>query len=331
MRDTLDAVHARGMETPSTEVGNSVDALTAKFRDDVIGGLSCRQKRVPSRWLYDDRGSELFEESTRVPEYYPARVETGILHDCGRAIANFCGENMTIVEYGAGAGTKTEILLRALRTPRIYLPVDISADYLDTTAKRMRRVFPKLATRPIAADFSTDFELPDWIPSCNRVVFFPGSTIGNLNGDEVGAILKRMRVLVGRSGKAIVGVDLRKPLEVLLPAYDDACGTTARFNLNLLTRINRELFGQFKLENFRHVVKWNEAEAAVEMHLVSRGPQSVTVAGREFRFETGESIHTESSRKFEIASFRELVRPNGWRVGRVWTDDLAQFALFGLI
>ncbi len=305
--------------------------LCDRFRSDVIEGLSqSPQKRLPARWLYDERGSELFEEITRLREYYPTRTETGILHDCAAEIAAFCGEDVTIVEYGAGAGVKTEILLSALRNPRIYVPVDISADYLQDTVRRLRRRFPRLATRPVAADFCADFALPEWIPLPDRVAFFPGSTLGNLDAGEAAAFLHRMRGHVSAGGRAVIGADLRKSLDVLLPAYDDTAGVTAKFNLNLLTRMNRELCGSFRPELFRHVARWNEAEAAVEMHLISQCAQFVRVAGRDFHFRAGESIHTESSRKFEIAGFDALARESGWRVDRVWTDAAAQFALFGL-
>ncbi|HEX4269457.1 MAG TPA: ergothioneine biosynthesis protein EgtB [Steroidobacteraceae bacterium] len=306
--------------------------LCDRFRGEVIAGLSqSPQKRLPARWLYDDRGSELFEEITRLQEYYPTRTETGILHDRAGEISAFCGENVTLVEYGAGASVKTEILLNALRNPRIYVPIDISADYLDNTAHRLRQRFPDLVTRQMVADFCADFALPEWIPLRNRVAFFPGSTLGNLDPGEAVALLRRMRGHMSGSGRALIGADLRKPLEVLLPAYDDAAGVTAKFNRNLLTRINRELAGSFRPELFRHAARWNEIEAAVEMHLISGCAQSVRVAGRNFYFRAGESIHTESSRKFEIAGFEALARESGWRVDRVWTDAAAQFALFGLL
>jgi dimethylhistidine N-methyltransferase len=317
-------------DVPASRSAKTVDTLCDNFRNDVLEGLSCSQKRVPPRWFYDDRGSELYEEITQLPEYYPSRTETQILHDHARQLAAFCGENRTILEYGAGSGVKTEILLRALRNPRIYVPIDISADYLNSTTHRLRREFPDLAIRAVAADFCTDLTLPDWIPLPNRVAFFPGSTIGNLDTDEIAAFLRRMRVHAGESGKAIVGVDLRKSRDVLLPAYDDAAGVTARFNLNLLTRINRELGGNFRLDSFQHVARWNETESAVEMHLVSRCAQSVVVAGRQLHFKAGESIHTESSRKFEIAGFRQIALQNGWRTEQVWTDQAARFAVFGL-
>jgi dimethylhistidine N-methyltransferase len=303
---------------------------SAKFRRDVIEGLNCTPKRLPSRWFYDDVGSELFEEITRLPEYYPTRVETQILRDQAADIAGFCGENLTLLEYGAGAGIKTEILIQALQNPRLYIPIDIAEDFLNQTAVRLRGRFPNLATRPVAADFCADFLLPDWIPLPNRVAFFPGSTIGNLDDEEVGAFLRRVRTQTGPRGKAIIGVDLRKSLDVLVPAYDDASGVTARFNLNLLARINRELGGNFVLSGFSHAVRWNEMTSAIEMHLVSCNAQSVTIAGRQFRFSARESIHTESSRKYDLSRFAEMVRRSGWQVARVWTDPQSQFALFGM-
>jgi dimethylhistidine N-methyltransferase len=280
--------------------------------------------------LYDEAGSELFEEITQLPEYYPTRVETQILRDGAADIAEFCGKNVTLLEYGAGAGTKTEILIQALKNPRLYIPIDISRDFLDQTTVRFRDRFPDLATRPVVADFCADFTLPDWIPLPNRVAFFPGSTIGNLDDEEVATFLRRMRAQVGPGGRAIIGIDLRKSLDVLVPAYDDAAGVTARFNLNLLARINRELGGDFLLRNFSHAVKWNEAESAIEMHLVSGSAHSVTVAGREFHFAAQESIHTESSRKYDVPHFTEMAHHNGWQVARVWMDPRAQFALLGI-
>jgi len=317
-------------DAPATRIIKRPERSPDGFFGDVIEGLSRPGKSVPSRWLYDDCGSELFEEITRLPEYYPTRTETQILRDRAQDIAAFCGANCTVLEYGAGAGVKTEILMQALQNPRLYVPVDIAADFLDQTTVRFRRRFPELATRPVAADFSADFALPDWIPLPNRVAFFPGSTIGNLDIREAAAFLQRMRTQVGRGGKALVGADLCKPLEVLLPAYDDAAGVTARFNLNLLTRINRELGANFVLQKFAHAAHWNDTESAIEMHLVSQCPQSVTIAGREFHFAAAESIHTESSRKYDIAGFTSLASHNGWQVERVWTDARRQFAIFGL-
>lgn len=300
------------------------------FREDVIAGLSAARKTLPSRWLYDDRGSELFERITALEEYYPTRTETAILRRHAAEMAELCGPQASLLEYGAGAGIKTEILLGALQAPRRYLPVDIAGDFLDLTAQRLRRLFPALEVEPIVADFTADFDLPDDVPAAGRVGFFPGSTIGNLNSDETAAFLRQMRRHAGRLGSAIVGVDLRKSLDVLLPAYDDREGVTAAFNLNLLHRINRELDADFAPEQFRHEARWNEAESAIEMHLVSRRAQTACVAGRDFHFGDGESIHTESSRKYDAAGFGAAAQRAGWAVHRTWTDAEQRFAVFGL-
>jgi dimethylhistidine N-methyltransferase len=301
------------------------------FRTEVLAGLSRSPKAIPSRWLYDERGSELFEEITQLEEYYPTRTETQILHSNAGDIGRFCGSDVTVLEYGAGAGVKTEVLIAALDRPQFYLPMDIADKFLERTAARFRRLFPQLATHPLVADFCVEFVLPNWIPSSNRVAFFPGSTIGNLDEHEASAFLRRARVHVGPSGKALIGVDLCKPLEILIPAYDDAKGVTALFNLNLLSRINRELEGSFVLEQFEHRARWNQRESGVEMHLTSTKLQTARVAGREFHFSPGESIHTESSRKYDLSAFTLVCGQNGWRVDRIWQDAKHHFAIFGLI
>lgn len=303
------------------------------FRTDVLSGLSQQRKTLPARWLYDDRGSELFELITALPEYYLTRTETGILSAHAAEIARFCGERAIVLEYGAGAGIKTEILIHALASPRLYVPIDIAGDFLDQTVTRFRRRFPNLLTKSIVADFTTDFDLPAWMPTHDhglRVAFFPGSTIGNLSAGEVAGFLQRVRRHVGKDGRAVIGVDMRKDLRILIPAYDDAAGVTGQFNLNLLRRINRELGGNFVLDGFRHEARWNESESAIEMHLVSCVRQKVSVAGHRFAFELGESIHTESSRKYAPDAFEALALANGWRVGQRWTDQAGLFSVFGL-
>ena len=301
-----------------------------RFNGDVLSGLARSPKRLPSRWLYDDYGSELFEEITQLDEYYLTRTETGTLRAYSREIAAFCGANATLLEYGAGAGLKTELLIEALDRPAFYVPIDIAGDFLKHTVARFERRFPELSTRPITADFTSISAMPEWVPSARRVAFFPGSTIGNLDASEVATFLGGIRSHVGRGGRALIGVDLCKAPAILIPAYDDTAGVTARFNLNLLTRINRELGGNFNIERFQHSVRWNEAEAAVEMHLLSTVDQAVTVSGRTFEFSAGETIHTESSRKYGIAGFTQLAGHHGWRVDRVWTDERQLVGLFGL-
>jgi dimethylhistidine N-methyltransferase len=300
------------------------------FRADVLAGLSQRQKTLPSRWLYDQRGSELFEEITRLDEYYLTRTETAILRRHVEEMAALCGEGVVLLEYGAGAAVKSEILIKALRAPRMYAPIDIAAEFLSETIERFRDRFPDLPTRPIITDFTADFDIPADVPASPRAAFFPGSTLGNLGPADACALLRRMRERVGRSGKAIIGVDLRKDIETLIAAYDDKQGVTAEFNLNLLVRINRELDGDFTLDAFAHEARWNERESAIEMHIVSRKPQVVSVAGATFAFAEGETIHTETCRKFDVAGFAHAAQRSGWRVDKIWSDPAKLFAVFGL-
>ena len=310
-----------------------VDAKTRQrdsFRADVWAGLAQPQKTLPSRWLYDDRGCALFEEITQLDEYYPTRTETAILKDHAPQIAAFCGKDAVLIEYGAGAGVKTGIVLDALETPQLYVPVDIATDFLEQTAARMRSRFPQLKVHPIATDFTSDFEIPPLVPVQGRFAFFPGSTIGNLDRAESLAFLRRMHHHVSGGGRAIIGADLKKDIPTLVAAYDDREGVTAAFNLNLLVRINRELSGNFVLDQFAHEARWNSADSAIEMHLVSLKEQVATIAGRSFAFRSGETIHSESSRKYSIAGFTDLAAESGWRSSVTWTDPQQRFALFGL-
>jgi dimethylhistidine N-methyltransferase len=309
------------------------DARTAfldSFRTDVVEGLAATPKRLPARWLYDDHGSALFEAITQLPEYYPTRTETQILVDAAAELIAFVGPGAVLVEYGAGAAVKTEILLTAL-DPTAYVPIDIAADFLVLAAARVRARFPQLKIRPVAADFTANFDLPRDLPAGRRVGFFPGSTIGNLTPDQARVFLARMAGQVGPQGAALIGVDLKKDIPSLLAAYDDNQGVTARFNLNLLARINRELGGDFDLAAFRHEARWNAAEAGVEMHAVSTRRQMVVVDGASFPFEASESIHTESSRKYDLQGFADLAASGGWRTGPIWTDAAHRFAVFGLV
>ncbi len=300
------------------------------FRADVLAGLSQRQKTLPSRWLYDQRGSELFEEITRLDEYYLTRTETAILRRHADEMAALCGDGVALLEYGAGAAIKSEILIDALEAPRLYAPIDIAADFLVETIERFQERFPELPVRPIITDFTVDFDIPADIPARPRAAFFPGSTLGNLGASEACALLRRMRAHVGRRGAAIIGVDLRKDVRTLIAAYDDKRGVTAEFNLNLLARINRELKGDFALEAFAHEARWNARESAIEMHLVSLKPQTVCLAGSSLAFAQGETIHTETCRKFDVASFAHAAQRSGWRVDKRWSDPAQLFAVFGL-
>jgi dimethylhistidine N-methyltransferase len=245
-------------------------------------------------------------------------------------MAALCGEGAVLLEYGAGAAIKSEILIDALHAPRMYAPIDIAADFLVETVERFRDRFPELPTRPIITDFTVDFDIPADIPARPRAAFFPGSTLGNLGPSDAAALLGRMREHVGHNGKAIIGVDLRKDIQTLIAAYDDKQGVTADFNLNLLVRINRELDGDFALNAFAHEARWNERESAIEMHIVSLRAQVVSVAGRSFSFAQGETIHTETCRKFDVAGFAHSAQRSGWRVDKLWSDPAELFAVFGL-
>jgi dimethylhistidine N-methyltransferase len=300
------------------------------FRQDVIEGLSKQRKTLPSRWLYDERGSELFEQITQLEEYYPTRVETGILRANAAELAGFIGKGATLIEYGAGAGIKTEILIDALQAPRLYVPVDISGDFLDQAVISLRHRFPNIGIWPIVADFTGDFDIPAGIPLKGRSAFFPGSTIGNLDHGETVSFLRRMHRQVGAKGTAVIGADLTKDLRVLRAAYNDRQGVTAAFNANLLARINRELDGDFRLERFAHEARWNRLNSAVEMHLVSIEAQTATVDGQSFDFEAGETIHTETSRKYDVRTFSALVESAGWYIEEMWTDPRQAFGVFGL-
>jgi dimethylhistidine N-methyltransferase len=300
------------------------------FRSDVVEGLSRLQKTIPSRWLYDERGSDLFEEITRLEDYYPTRSETAILRARQSELRRFGGPAPILIEYGAGAGVKTELVLEALAEPQGYVPIDVAREYLLQTANRMERRFSSLWVWPIHCDFISTFEMPTGMPVGRRVGFFPGSTIGNLDVVEAEAFLAQMLRHVGPDGAAIVGVDLVKPVERLLRAYDDSEGVTAQFNLNLLARIDRELGGDFHLDRFRHVARWNDAERAIEMHLLSLADQWVSMGQRRFHFREGETIHTESSRKYDREGFGALAERAGWCVSQAWEDDERLFCVFAL-
>lgn len=309
---------------------SATDLVENAFASDVVDGLSADVKTLPSRWLYDDRGSALFEEITKLDEYYLTRAEISILRERQSELADFVGPEATLVEYGAGAGVKTELVLSGLRNPRGYVPIDIAEAFLTATANRIGSRFPALSVRPIEGNFLDVFDVPS-DGFGNATGFFPGSTMGNLNAMEAQAFLLQMGRHLGDDGRAIIGVDLEKNVDTLLRAYDDGAGVTAAFNLNLLARINAELGGDFRLEQFTHSARWNDVEKAVEMHLVSLRDQQVAIGGRTFDFGTSETIHTESSRKYTAESFERLARAGGWKVAETWLDGDGLFGVFGLI
>jgi len=294
------------------------------LKQDVIAGLSLPQKALPPKYFYDAAGSKLFERICRLPEYYLTRAELSLTRRHISAIARFAGRRVELVEYGSGEGIKTRLLIRALR-PSAYLPVDISPSALQGAQRRLSREFRWLRIAPVHGDFSRPVDLP--APKARRVVYFPGSTIGNLTPGEAHAFLAMTR---GQASRLLIGVDLKKDANVLHAAYNDRRGVTAAFNLNLLARINRELKGNFDLRRFAHYAFYNAPLGRIEMHLVSLREQRVTIGRHGFRFDAGESIHTENSYKYSVEEFRGLAGKAGFSAKRVWTDARGLFALHAL-
>lgn len=297
------------------------------FLDEVLHGLSLRQKALPCRFLYDRHGSELFEQITELPEYYPTRTEIALLTACSQGLREALPRAACVVEFGSGSSRKTGLLLEALDRPSAYVPIDISASALFPAARRIQQTFAGLHVHPILGGFHDldAIELP--FRGSPRIGFFPGSTIGNLTPVEAVSFLAAARHFLGRGGRLIVGADLQKPLEILLPAYDDAEGVTAAFNRNILVRINRELDGSFDPGSFEHCAPYNAVENRVEMHLRSIRAQRVSVAGRRFEFKAGETIHTENSYKYTVPGFHALAAAGGWTAARTWTDGANFFSL----
>ena len=303
------------------------------FREDVVAGLSLPQKALPPKYFYDARGSRLFDAICRLKEYYPTRAELALTRAHLAAIARFAAarspSGVVLIEYGSGASVKSRLLIDAL-APSAYVPVDISEHALRDAAAALRRRFARLDIHAVHGDFSRPLKIPVARARGRRVVYFPGSTIGNLTPEEAQAFLRRTRAQVGPRGAMLVGVDLKKDARVLHAAYNDAKGVTAAFNLNLLNRINRELGADFRRHRFAHYAFYNPALGRVEMHLVSRAAQTVAIGRHRFAFEAGETIHTENSYKYSIEEFRRLAKSAGFRSEKVWLDAQGLFALHGL-
>ena len=297
---------------------------------DAIAGLTAEPKTLPAKYFYDDHGSALFEAITALPEYYPTRTELGILRSRGDEIAAIIPHGAALVEFGAGATTKVRLLLERCKFGA-YVPVDISGDFLAAQADALRTDFPDLAVYPVAADFTAPFALPAEISGLPKVGFFPGSTLGNFEPHEARAFLRSARDILGEGAQMIIGVDLEKNERVLYDAYNDAAGVTARFNLNVLVRINRELGGNFDVSAFMHRSVYNRERHRIEMHLIAKKAQTVRILGRNFSFRPGESIHTESSYKYSLDRFTALARESGWSVRESWTDHDRMFSVHALV
>ena len=303
----------------------TLDRQTQAFRDDVLAGLSAPIPAIPARWLYDHRGSELFDEITRLPSYYPTRTETSLLSGIMPEVAARVPKGAAVVEFGAGSATKTPLLLDAI-APAAYVPVDISGEYLQQSAAELKERSPALEVIPVVADFARPFCLPPEIAGLPKLGFFPGSTIGNFVPWSATDLLRQFRALLGPCAQLLIGMDRVKPVERMLAAYDESEGVTAEFNLNLLTRINRELDGDIPVEAFRHEARWNEILSRVEMHLVATRDVDFTIAGQRFRFAAGSSIHTENSHKYGPRGSRVLLLAGGWTPVAEWTDEAEDFA-----
>ena len=296
------------------------------FRADVLAGLTARPRAIPARWFYDHRGSELFEAITDLPEYYPTRTERALLEACVPQVAHYVGAGRAVVEFGSGSSAKTPLLLAAV-DPAAYVPIDISGDFLRESAAALGQRFPGLPVHPVEADFTHPIALPGAIGAAPRLGFFPGSTIGNLTAPAATDLLRAMAGTLGDGAMLLIGMDRIKSPDVLVPAYDDAQGVTAAFNLNLLTRINRELGGDVPVDAFRHVARWNDAEARIEMHLAAVRDVAFTIDGRSFEIAAGETIHTENSHKYDARGARLLLAAGGWTTIATWTDPDDQFAI----
>ena len=302
------------------------DEVDPAFRADVLAGLAEPIPSIPARWLYDLRGSQLFDDITRLTAYYPTRTETGLLAGRMGEIAALAGERCAIVEFGSGSSTKTPLLLEAMR-PAAYVPIDISGDYLRDSAGRVEAQFPNLPVHPVEADFTREVVLPEAIADMPRLGFFPGSTIGNFVPRSATDLLRHFRDILGVGSKLLIGMDRVKPVDRLIAAYDDPAGVTAAFNLNLLHRINRELGGDIEIDAFVHQARWHEMIGRIEMHLVAVRDTSFTIDGTRFTFAKGASIHTENSHKYGPRGARLLLLAGGWTPLAEWTDAQGDFAL----
>lgn len=296
------------------------------FRAAMLEGFSRSPKATSPAWFYDRRGSELFEEITRLPEYYPTRVETGLLQAYCGEVGALTGPGRAVVEFGAGSATKTPHLLAAIE-PSAYVPVDISGDFLRASAEGLAQRFPGLPVLPVEADFTHPVALPASVAGLPKLGFFPGSTIGNMEPREAVDLLRAMAASLGRDAMLLIGIDRIKDVDALIEAYDDAAGVTAAFNLNLLARINRELAGTLPLDAFAHRAVWNDGAARIEMHLEALRDMEFAIAGVSFRMARGETIHTENSHKYGLRDSRLLLRAAGWEPVREWTDAEGLFGI----
>ncbi len=335
------------LSTPRDPAVRSSPDAASPFALDLLAALGGQPKSIAPKYFYDEAGSRLFDQICDLPEYYPTRTELGILRRHAPEIAALMGPQAELVEFGAGSLTKVRLLLDAMQSPKAYLPIDISGDYLADSVRALQAQYPRLQVLPVVADYTRVFTLPtrqrqghfedsSVIESeaahaqSMRVGFFPGSTIGNFTPAEAVDFF-RMAAKVLQGGALLVGADLIKDPGILHAAYSDAAGVTAAFNLNLLSRANRELGANFDLAQFAHSAFYNAPLQRIEMHLMSRVRQQVALCGQSFSFEEGETLHTENSYKFTVDGLRALAMQAGFTPGPVWTDAQRLFSLHWLV
>jgi L-histidine N-alpha-methyltransferase len=313
----------RLLEAAPTNTG-----VDPQFRSDVLAGFAMRpQRAIPARWFYDQRGSELFEKITQLAEYYPTRVEVGLLKKNSRDIAQIAGSDRVVIEFGSGSSAKTPILLSCIDAAA-YVPIDISGEFMRRSAAALADSFPELWVLPIEADFTKPLVLPEPVRHMPKLGFFPGSTIGNMAPRDAIELLRTMHETLGVGAMLLIGIDRLKDEETLIRAYDDSQNVTAAFNLNLLARINRELDGDIPLGAFRHVAIWNDWEARIEMHLEAICNVAFTIEGHRFTMAAHDTVHTENSHKYDLNGACLLLRAGAWSPICHWTDPENKFSLF---
>lgn len=308
------------------------DVATDVFLNDVLHGLSQPRKTLPCKYLYDERGSQLFDQICQTEEYYPTRTELSIMEQHADCIAYQIDKAVMLVEYGSGSSLKTRVLLDALREPAAYVPVDISEEHLLKTAVELQSLYPALDVMPVVADFTRPFALPSSEqPASHVALYFPGSTIGNFTPQAAGELLRGMASLLGPGGGLLIGIDLQKDVPIIEAAYNDAQGVTAEFSLNLLHRINAELAGNFDIGQFVHRAIYNPRAHRVEISVVSQSAQSVRIGEHMIHFEPGEQILTEYSHKYTIEGFAQFASQFGFSLHESWTDARDYFGVLHLV
>ena len=296
------------------------------FKEDVLEGLNSSPRSIPPKYFYDQQGSRLFDQITRLHDYYPTRCELEIFKTYAADILKHIGADCIFIEPGAGNGDKARKLLKILH-PSVYVPIDISRHHLINAAKKLAQDYPGIKFSAVCSDFTGDLHLPDDLPKGKRVMFFPGSSIGNFHPDEAVAYLTKLATHAGERGQLLIGVDLKKDEKILQRAYDDCEGVTEKFNLNLLARMNNELSSDFDLNTWQHLALYNQVYSRIEMHLLSLCPQLVAIEDEEFYFDENDTIHTENSYKYSVDEFQALADKAGFKNKKVWLDEKKYFSV----